>query len=170
MACLRRGQLGSFPRLLFQNGDVDRLVGHNPLEPLMLSFECFQPGRLVEAHDAVTRGRSGCRCERDHVPAELRERRVIPGSGDSTAARSYASTVTTVRLALLEKTQSLRVVPCRSWRIIIRLRTNAHCLRKTTPRRPHLRCGILAHGLARTYGSACSHGFLIAFNCKGRDI
>jgi hypothetical protein len=35
---------------------------------------------------------------------------------------------------------------------------------------PHLRCGILAHGLARTYCSACGHDFVIAFNCKGRDI
>ena len=34
----------------------------------------------------------------------------------------------------------------------------------------YLRCGILAHGFARAYCSACGHDFLIAFSCKGRDI
>jgi hypothetical protein len=36
--------------------------------------------------------------------------------------------------------------------------------------REYLRCGILAHGFARAYCSACGHDFLIAFSCKGRDI
>jgi hypothetical protein len=34
----------------------------------------------------------------------------------------------------------------------------------------YLCCGILAHGFARAYCSACGHDFLIAFSCKGRDI
>lgn len=36
--------------------------------------------------------------------------------------------------------------------------------------REYLRCGVLAHGFARAYCSACGHDFLIAFSCKGRDI
>lgn len=36
--------------------------------------------------------------------------------------------------------------------------------------REYLSCGILAHGFARAYCSACGHDFLIAFSCKGRDI
>jgi hypothetical protein len=36
--------------------------------------------------------------------------------------------------------------------------------------RESLRCGILAHGFARAYRSACGHDVLIAFSCKGRDI
>ena len=36
--------------------------------------------------------------------------------------------------------------------------------------REYLRCGILAHGFARAYCSACGHDFMIAFSCKGRDI
>jgi hypothetical protein len=36
--------------------------------------------------------------------------------------------------------------------------------------REYLRCGILAHGFARAYCSACGHDFLIAFSCKGRDV
>jgi hypothetical protein len=29
------------------------LVGHDPLEPMILTVECLQPGGLVEAHAAV---------------------------------------------------------------------------------------------------------------------
>jgi hypothetical protein len=36
--------------------------------------------------------------------------------------------------------------------------------------RTYLRCGILAHGFARAYCSACGHDVLIAISCKGRDI
>jgi hypothetical protein len=36
--------------------------------------------------------------------------------------------------------------------------------------RAYLRCGILAHGFACAYCSACGHDLLIAFTCKGRDV
>lgn len=36
--------------------------------------------------------------------------------------------------------------------------------------REYLKCGILAHGFARVYCSACKHDFMVAFSCKGRDI
>jgi hypothetical protein len=36
--------------------------------------------------------------------------------------------------------------------------------------RAYLRCGILAHGLARACCSGCGFDFLVAFSCKGRGV
>ena len=36
--------------------------------------------------------------------------------------------------------------------------------------REYLRCGILCFGFARARCSACGHGFLVAFSCKGRGV
>ncbi len=36
--------------------------------------------------------------------------------------------------------------------------------------RAYLRCGILAHGLARACCSGCGYDFLVAFSCKGRGV
>ena len=36
--------------------------------------------------------------------------------------------------------------------------------------RGYLRCGILAHGIARARCSGCGYDFLVAFSCKGRGV
>jgi len=52
-AFLRRSGLGGFPGSVLQNGLLDRQIGHDAFEPLVLPFQFLQPPGLVSLQAAI---------------------------------------------------------------------------------------------------------------------